>query len=272
MQQCQQILIDKAIEKGLSRYEILEILKTQRDTAKLTLQEPKCFARNTVKRSVMVVSAYNAQLTTVRSTTVEQLSGTSFIKKAKKEHISCFSKDIYHTILNCMESSTAYKTYAGNGLKHRLKTSTEIYYRAPLTNFPVCIKINHVKSKRVQYQLPSTRKAHVVMLNVNTKETNNRKTTSSGIPSIIHSLDAAILLSTQDKFNGLMATIHDSYGTHLEDVPALKQAINTSLVDMYKVNALPFIFNQLDYNEDSPTFDLDDTFVDIIQNSQYGFN
>lgn len=266
-------IIEAGLKKGLNKQEILEKLLTQHATAKLAIiHQGEVFLRSVFKRSVMTVSSYDAKLSSVRKNTVTELAKTTFMKKSSKEIISRLSQDIFNTINNSGEASSAYREYAKKGIKHILSTKDYIEYKTPLTNFPVKMRINRFESTRVDYRIPFIKKKAMVCLVKDTKQIDKRKTTSSSVPSIIHSIDASIMLQTRNLFGGDMATIHDSFGTHLSDVNYLRSSINNSLADLYESDALHYIFSQMGYNEPTPKFGLTDDFYDEILSSEYAFN
>lgn len=275
LNQLQKAVIASGLKQKLTRKELLEKLIVQRDTAKLALSDQeRVFARSTFKRSTMTVSSYGAKFTSVRSNTVSELVKSKFIKQAKKEHISRLALDIYNQINLTMCASNAYMQYAQANLKQALTTEGTIAYNTPLTNFPVRLRINKMDRKRFQCRIPSTKKITIVCLMKDTGVIDKRKTVSSSVPSIIHSLDAAILMETSTKFGKPMSIIHDSFGTHADNLPQLHNCIRSTLVDLYKSDALTTIFTQILPSDipPIPDFGLKDDFVDIIAESVYCFH
>lgn len=61
-------------------------------------------------------------------------------------------------------------------------------------------------------------------------------------PNFIHSLDAAVMMKTIEKavHKGIthFAMIHDSYGTHAADAPALANILREAFVEMFSDNIL----------------------------------
>jgi DNA-directed RNA polymerase len=264
-------LIENLFARGFDRHQILEKLELQKQVAIKATESDDVFKRSVFKRSVMCVSAYGSKLTSVRQNTVNELKNTTFLKNASKEEISLMSQDIFNKINEVMESSTAYKRYATSNLKKVLLKCDSIDYIAPLSKFPVRMKINRVEKVNIRYQIPYTRRIAGICLLEKTSEIDTRKTISSSVPSIIHSIDAGILMRTKDLFKGDFAGIHDSFGTHSNHIIKLKESIKDSLVELLNCDALSAIFTQMGIDEESPSFDTID-FEKLIRESKYFFN
>nr|DAQ74807.1 MAG TPA: DNA directed RNA polymerase [Caudoviricetes sp.] len=62
----------------------------------------------------------------------------------------------------------------------------------------------------------------------------NRMKAINGIsPNFIHSMDSSHLIKVVNAFNGSVLCIHDSFGTHACDVPALRTELLRQFVDLY---------------------------------------
>lgn len=269
----QKNIITKGIENGQSRFEILEKLKIQRDVSISSLKEKKCFSRTTFKRATMTVSAYDAKFITVREYVKTELHDTKFYKNSNKDEISRFALDMFYQINKTMKAATSYKLFARKMLKHVLDNNDSIIYKSPLSGFPIVLKNNKIKKRKIVYSIPHSKRTGICCLLETTDETDKRKTISSSIPSIIHGIDAGILLRTKQLFNEPMATIHDSFGCHSNKVLKLKNKINISLEELFDMNVLDDLCDQLNYHEESPPdFGLDGTFKKIILKSEYSFN
>jgi DNA-directed RNA polymerase len=74
-----------------------------------------------------------------------------------------------------------------------------------------------------------------------TGELRSTKQVNSIAPNIVHSFDAAHLMMTINKAEGLgicVGTVHDSYGTHACDVPTLSRILRETFVDIYSEDQL----------------------------------
>jgi DNA-directed RNA polymerase len=60
------------------------------------------------------------------------------------------------------------------------------------------------------------------------------KATNSIAPNFIHSMDASHLMFIALAFDGCLSTVHDSFGTHASDVPALLTSVRQAFIDMYQ--------------------------------------
>ena len=84
---------------------------------------------------------------------------------------------------------------------------------------------------RVNTQLMGSLK---LRLRVEDGGTDSRKMANGLSPNFVHSLDAAHLHLTMGKLEGLSwAVVHDSYGCHAADAPALAEALRLAFVQMY---------------------------------------
>jgi DNA-directed RNA polymerase len=122
-------------------------------------------------------------------------------------------------------------------------------WTVPVTGFPVVQHYTEGVTKRVyvQYGPPvgertstgyyeNTLQLHVCFLE--NMVPSKGKQSSGASPNAIHSLDAAHLAMTVDRADFSVTTIHDSFGCLLADMPKLYQLIRETFVDLYRVNPL----------------------------------
>lgn len=117
-----------------------------------------------------------------------------------------------------------------------------IIWKTPI-GFPVVQKYVKSTSKRINTFMGKTR----IRVNIaeNTNKINTQKQALGVSPNLIHSLDACALQMTVlrllDKGITSIALIHDSYGTHAEDIETLNKELREAFFELYNKD----IFNTL---------------------------
>lgn len=138
------------------------------------------------------------------------------------------------TIVKAYEGMEYLQAVAGIVSKEQLP----IYWTTP-TGFKVLQAKRDTKDIEVKTQIGSRIK---IILKDELPKISINKQKMSVAPNFIHSLDASVMMKTIDKAvrRGIthFAMIHDSYGTHAADAPALANILREAFVEMFTDNIL----------------------------------
>lgn len=138
------------------------------------------------------------------------------------------------TIVKAYEGMEYLQAIAGIVSKEQLP----IYWTTP-TGFKVLQAKRDTKDIEVKTQIGSRIK---IILKDELPKISINKQKMSVAPNFIHSLDASVMMKTIDKAvrRGIthFAMIHDSYGTHAADAPALANILREAFVEMFTDNIL----------------------------------
>lgn len=224
-------LLVKCMKHNMSTHETLNELKFQRDLCKkLMAYSDEVFARKVFKKSVMVTCSYGGSYGTSRDDVLENLRAveSKFLRNASPEEVSMFCQMVFWSLESAVPCAMNFMNYFRKLLSFALKYKESIYFKHPLTQFPVHLKVKKVESSTFNFRVHGKQKS--VRLNKTLNETNKRKTTSSSIPGITHSSDAAILTCLKQLLGDTpMAFIHDSIGIHPNNIKTSKNAIQDVL-------------------------------------------
>ena len=129
-------------------------------------------------------------------------------------------------------------------LAESLKTNDYAYWKTPIFEFPILQRIK--KEKRRQLRTPLGQ----LVLYSPTEETHQLRMLNGIAPNFVHSLDATVLYRTveicmEEGVNEFWL-IHDSYGTHPNNIPTLNRAFRTAYVDVFSTNPLVDFANQIE--------------------------
>lgn len=247
MNHLQQKLLEKCIRKNLSMKECYEQLQFQRDLCiKLDKFKDEVFARKTFKKSVMVVANYGGTQSTSRADVVEQLKAidSGFLKECSKEEIGMFCDMVFWSMSAASPAAMNFLDYFRKLISFSLKYKDSVYYNHPLTGFPIHLCVKKKEQVKIDYKVHGKSKKAVLTNELD--ETNTRKTTSSSVPSITHSTDAAILLLVKHLCLDIpMSYIHDSVGMHPNNIRKGKEAVKTVLSNVVGGNIYQNIRDQL---------------------------
>lgn len=138
------------------------------------------------------------------------------------------------TIVKAYEGMEYLQAIAGIVSKEQLP----IYWTTP-TGFKVLQAKRDTKDIRIETKIGG----RVVIINKDElPKISINKQKMSVAPNFIHSLDASVMMKTIDKavHRGIthFAMIHDSYGTHAADAPALANILREAFVEMFSDNIL----------------------------------
>ena len=154
-------------------------------------------------------------------------------------------------------------------------------WTVPLTRFPVVQNYTEGKVKKiwVQYGPPIGERNNTGYF-VNTLQLSicfledvkpsKGKQSQGAAPNAIHSLDAAHLAITVDRADFPVSTVHDSFGCLLADMPKLFHLIRETFVDLYLVDPLMAIMNDIDGDISNVKFGKLD--IHDVLNSEYCFS
>ena len=227
----QEKLIEYCIRKKLSVDQIYENLKIQRDLSrKMIKHADEALCRKVFKKSVMVTCNYGGSQRTSKSDVLYQLRemDSKFILECTPSELNLYTNMVFWSMESGVPSSMAFLSYFRKLLSFVLKHKDEVTFRNPLTGFPVCLKVNDEEVHGYSYRVHGRSVTARIIKKLPT--TNKRKTTSTSVPSIIHSIDAAILSMIK---GGLldcdMSFIHDSIGVHPNSLNKAKESVYDAL-------------------------------------------
>ncbi|WP_407568504.1 DNA-directed RNA polymerase [Pantoea sp. GABEPS69] len=240
-------LIESCRNKKLSVEQTLSTLIAQRDLCiKMTEHADEVFARKTFKKSVMVITNYGGTQRTSRQDVISQLKSfeDGFIYSLTPSEITMMTNMIFWSMEEGVPSAMKFLGYFRKLLAFVLKHKDVIEFVNPLNNFPVVLRVYEEESISLSYKVHG--KTLTSRINKKTSTTNKRKTTSSSVPSIIHSADAALLhLIKHGMLEADMAYIHDSVGVHPNNIECTKTAVTNSLLAVAKSEYFENLKDQL---------------------------
>ena len=242
----QQKLIQRCINKGMNQAEIFQQLQEQRDAfVKIQKHAEDAFSRGVWKRSVMTVSAYGCSLKSSSEYVADSLKEikSELLQDLSKKELNHYFNAVYDGIEVAIPAASQYLDYITKVIRFALKYTNSVKYINPLNNMPIHLKINKKDRLELEYKVNGKKKRSVI--SVKLEQTDNRKTATSSAPSIFHGIDAGILTLIVNQFQDDLALIHDSAGTHPNDIARLKNAANDSLLELSKGNKLKEIVEQI---------------------------
>ena len=247
MNHLQYKLLEQCTKRRLSVEDTLLVMKEQRAVCdKMLAHADSVFARKTVKKSVMVTCNYGGTQMTSRSDVIAQINAAEpdFLGSLTPSEVTMLTNMVFWSMEAGVPSAMRFLGYFRKLLAFVLKYHDEITFRNPLTGFPICLKVYDEESQAFQYKVHG--KASKAKISVKLHSTNKRKTTSSSVPGIIHSIDAAILtmIKTGLDIND-MAYVHDSVATHPNNLLKAKQSVAASLVQVLEGDVFQNIVDQL---------------------------
>lgn len=153
-------------------------------------------------------------------------------------------------------------------------------WTVPITGFPVVQNYTQGRVKKiwVQYgpplgpRLSTGYYQNTLQLNVSFMEDtipSKGKQSRGASPNAIHSLDAAHLAMTVAKAPFNVTTIHDSYGCLLADMPELFQIVRETFVELYLVNPLEQLINDMHGDIHEVIYGSLD--INLVKESEYCF-
>lgn len=247
MNMFQKKLLQSCMSKGMSVQDMYEQLQMQRDLCKKMMDhEEECFARKVYKKSCMTVANYGATQRTSRADVIYQLKNmnSTFLEDLESAELNMFCNMVFWSLEEAAPSSMEFLNYFRKLLRFVLKHKDYVYFNNPLTGFPVALRVREQETKDYVYKIMGKNVKTVLVTELQT--THSQKTTTSSVPGIIHSIDAAILVMLKD---GLMeedmSFIHDSCGLHPNNIEKAKESVYTALNTVMNGNVLQSIVDQL---------------------------
>jgi DNA-directed RNA polymerase len=154
-------------------------------------------------------------------------------------------------------------------------------WRVPITDFPVVQNYTQgiVKKIWVQYGPPKGSKKttgyyentyQLQVCLIEHQVPSKGKQAQGASPNTIHSLDAAHLMMTVSLADFPITTIHDSFGALLADVPKLYTIVRETFVDLYSVDPLASIME--DIEGDMSEVQLGTLDITLVKDSEYCFS
>ena len=154
-----------------------------------------------------------------------------------------FCKLVFLQIGVSLPAATQYLEWSRRLCYRVTKAVGRVAYNNPMTGFPVHIRKE--KEEVTEYRFRSNGKNAKLYLKERLNVANPTKTSTSSVPAMIHSVDAGILMMSVERSDFPVALIHDSFGSHPNNMSTLKENVNISLNDIYESNVLQSIADQL---------------------------
>ena len=220
--------------------------------------------RKTCKRTVMTIP-YNATKDSSRKYIREALKekGIDPTPEELTEVVNAVYQSMDAIVPGPMRVMRWIKKHVGEYIKNG---GTEVEWETP-TGFVVNQVRNHIDTERMELQLLGR-----VQLRIpNGEETPcPRKHRSSTAPNFIHSLDASILHSSFQKFNGPFTVIHDSVLCRAGDMGTLNSLVRETYTDIFTRDCwLTRFGNTINASEPPPIVGTLDP--NVVTNSTYFF-
>lgn len=276
MNHLQQKLLEQCVRRGMSVEQMFDTLTVQRELCKKMLaHEDECFARKTFKLSVMVTTNYGGTAMTSRGDVLYQLKNmeSSFLYSCTPSEITMFCNMVFWSMEAGVPSAMRFLSYFRKLLSFVMKHKDYVYFNNPITGFPVVLRVCDEELHGFSYRVHGrTLKARIFR---KLSTTNSRKTVTSSVPGVIHSIDASILTSLKSFLGDEeMSYIHDSIGVHPNNMNKAKESVSESLKLLLNGDVFQNIVDQLlEGIEDVPEHLLkapsEDTWTDIDSDDWY---
>lgn len=199
--------------------------------------------RKMTKRSVMIVP-YSGTRFACRDYVVEAIdertkkTGLDFWGDDKYKAANYISNHIWEAINDKISSARTVMDYIRSIGDLYAKNQIVMQWTTP-TGFLVWQSYSDMYKRRIKTAINGS----IVKLNYMGQVENSvsrSKTLSGSSPNFIHSMDAAALTMTVNRCvdAGMrdFAMVHDSYGTHSTNMPAMSQFLREAFVDLYNSN------------------------------------
>ena len=134
------------------------------------------------------------------------------------------------------------------------KENLPIYWVSPV-GFPIMQNYRHSLTKQVKTEIAGRfYKCRVAYMDES--RMNNRKMMAGISPNFVHSCDAAHLMRTVNlaETNGIkhLAMVHDSFGTHAADTPALREVLRHAFIQIHKEEPLMRFYEEMRRQSSNP--------------------
>ena len=233
---------------GKSKEEIFEQLKLARQTLTKATEFPEVLSRKVMKYPVMLVANYGSKLLTTTSKVRDAMKEIGedlpdLLEHFEQKEFNMFCRLVHLQVGVTLPAATNYLEWAQQMIAVSTRQHNGVAYKNPITGFPCNVRSFVVKSDLINYKVFGKRTS--TKMRYKTEEVNHLKTTSSAVPTIIHSIDAGILDKTQERFNKPMALIHDSFGASPANMSSLHKSINESLLEVAESDVMQKIADEL---------------------------
>lgn len=206
---------------------------------------PQAFSRKVLKAPVMLVANYGAKQCTTTESVKEVLQDVcpELLSELTPEELTMFCRLVHLQVGVSIPASNDYLKWSTKLMGVVAKKKAGIAYNNPITGFPVNVREYKTDTTEIQYRVFN--KLTKTKLKINTKEVNAQSTATTAVPVAIHSIDAGILNKTHERLQKPMALIHDSFGSHPNDLNKMNTAVNESLLEVAQQPTLQNITDQL---------------------------
>lgn len=237
------------------------------------LQTPEIFHRTVFKKSSMVRSNYAAGFKTCADDLTLQMKlmfrpiWDSWTPAERKIFLSSSVK----VIDDSLPASNNFKKFASSLIKFAASSYGYFAYHQPLTGFPVVLREEEEITKNISYRELHTHIKKSFNYKTTTGCISVRKTTTSGVPSIVHSFDGAVVLEVRKIFGDEpMVAIHDSIGVLAGSRKKLMNAVNSTYHKIAINDYLQDIADQVGFEGKATySYDLD---TDLVLTSKHSFS
>ena len=189
---------------------------------------------------------YGGSAQTSRSDVYEQLEAmdSAILQDFTKDEQLMITNFVYDSMSFAVPCSFAYLEYSKKLFSFVSRQKDGIFFVNPISGMPVMLRKEHERREEMTFKVNGKSKRTVLI--TRTDECNHTKTASSAVPGAIHSLDAGILVNIKGKIGDVpMSYIHDSVGSHPNDLAIIRNAVNECLLEVFHSDALQAIVDQL---------------------------
>lgn len=242
---------------------------------------PGFISRSLAKRPVMT-TPYGATLFGIREQIMEELQkqeekGTKFPFTDEKWKATCYlSSLVWDSIGETVVAAREAMSWLQEVARVATTAGKSIYWETPV-GFPVYQDYKKLKTKRIPLGVGNSYR--LVNFNEESDELDMRKQVNGLSPNLIHSYDSAHMMKVVNRceFEGIesLSMVHDSFGTHANNMSKLNAIIRAEFVDMYeKYFPLQGIYDtmKLDGLDVSPPPKIRNLDLNEIQDSLYFFS
>lgn len=138
--------------------------------------------------------------------------------------------------------------YLRNVTRATVKDGDWVFYKAPLTNFPVLQKIHRKRVERINTPIGK------LSIMSNLPSIDSLKMQNGIAPNFVHSLDAALLSMTVQKLHSDgcrdFHMIHDSFGVPVTHVANLNKRVRETFIELFETDPLTSFVSQVRPNHE----------------------
>ncbi len=166
------------------------------------------------------------------------------------DRVSTYLRDMINKAIKIeLSSSNIYKKWMKDIAKQISTQNREIRWTTPIIGLKVIQEEFKMKNEKINTKYNG--KKRQIQIKIPTDKIDIKEQRKGIAPNFTHSLDATHLfltiLKSNEKYNiDSFATIHDSFGTHACDIDKLQKAIKNSFIDMFNVDILNKLKNEIE--------------------------